>query len=299
MRPANVFIQYLKVVVTTSVFHTAAHTPSKYEEISHERNRKKMNFVPAFLVVALIFISVTWVQSLEQYCDTSLPEVREFAMVAMKKCNSNIKKCYEDHQGKPVENLYCKGMEILVKCAYREGQAFANNYPCRSQVLDRWLFVSYQYALIGKRLGMCTYDADFQSKLDNLKTKFDSWSNLYDVPAYVNKNVIYATSSGNAEKACARAIHDECAERLVATNPDLCSSVVDFVGCYNGKVGVKPPSVPAECVVNNIPRVPTISTTFNDLIQAFSTYLIGVYQADQARMCQVHESDLEGDCYAD
>ncbi len=117
--------------------------------------------------------------------------------------------------------------------------------------------------------------------------------------AATNDLNVFLDTLGNAEKACARAIHDECAERLVATNPDLCSSVVDFVGCYNGKVGVKPPSVPAECVVNNIPRVPTISTTFNDLIQAFSTYLIGVYQADQARMCQVHESDLEGDCYAD
>lgn len=98
-------------------------------------------------------------------------------------------------------------------------------------------------------------------------------------------------------RTCAYDIHENCAKKLVAETPehDLCSSVFKFVECYQNRVGVDPPVVPASCKGH----VPDISTTFNDVIQFFSNYLVNLYIEDQAIMCKVHQGDLEGDCLDD
>lgn len=101
-----------------------------------------------------------------------------------------------------------------------------------------------------------------------------------------------------ADKTCARAIHDKCAKRLVGKirdNPnvpdDLCTGVKGFVTCYN-EMEQSPPA-------SNCSRVPDITKKFNDLIKEFSNYLIDEYRAaNNTKMCEVDAGSLEGDCYA-
>ncbi|KAL9975680.1 hypothetical protein ACROYT_G012867 [Oculina patagonica] len=142
-------------------------------------------------------------------CDASDAYIKQEAMNAMKRCNSRIKDCYDDHDDDEhdKETLYCHGMKIL-------------------------------YALIGTLLGLCTYD-DFQENLDHLKQKTDN------VPEFKDKNIFYTNIPDNSAKSCARQIHDQCTPYLVARNPDgdLCSSVKEFLLCYKDKVT----NVPAGC----------------------------------------------------
>lgn len=74
-----------------------------------------MNFPPAFLVAAFVLFIANCVQS-ENDCEISDSEARAKATDAMKNCNSNIKNCYDTHQGKDVEKLYCKGMMVRILC---------------------------------------------------------------------------------------------------------------------------------------------------------------------------------------
>lgn len=95
----------------------------------------------------------------------------------------------------------------------------------------------------------------------------------------------------DVDKECARDIHKKCAERLVEPNPNLCTSVSNFVDCYGNFIGGLSP-LPSSC----IGPVPEITNKFNTVIQEFSTYLIKLYKHDPERMCQVDERVLEGDC---
>ena len=95
----------------------------------------------------------------------------------------------------------------------------------------------------------------------------------------------------DVDKQCTQDLHKICAERLVAPNPNLCTSVSNFVECYGNFIGGQSP-LPASC----IGPVPEITNKFNTVIQQFSTFLINLYKHDPEMMCQVDEKVLEGDC---
>lgn len=74
-----------------------------------------MNFSLVFLVAILVLFMADGAKS-ENDCEISDSEAIEAATNAMKNCNSNIKHCFDAHEGKTVEKLYCKGMMVRFLC---------------------------------------------------------------------------------------------------------------------------------------------------------------------------------------
>lgn len=74
-----------------------------------------MNSPTAFLVAVLILFTVSCVKS-DNECEISDSDATIATTNAMKKCNSNIKHCFDFHKGKAVEKLYCKGMMVRLLC---------------------------------------------------------------------------------------------------------------------------------------------------------------------------------------
>lgn len=80
-----------------------------------------MNSPTAFLVTVLILFTASCVKS-ENECEISDSDAVKATTNAMKKCNSNIKHCFDFHQDKAVAKLYCKGM--MVRFLYPLSVAF-------------------------------------------------------------------------------------------------------------------------------------------------------------------------------
>lgn len=74
-----------------------------------------MAFLPAFIVVTLVLSMANWAQIAAVYCHET-EERKTEAMNAMRICNSRIKYCYDEHDKKPVKDLYCYGMKVRFKC---------------------------------------------------------------------------------------------------------------------------------------------------------------------------------------
>lgn len=96
--------------------------------------------------------------------------------------------------------------------------------------------------------------------------------------------------------ACARRIHGQCARNLVEET-DLCNGVSKFLSCYNDKVLRRFPDNDGQC--KSLQQAPEISQKFNNLIQAFSTDLIGKYRnsLDHEKMCHVDSTVVDIDAY--
>ena len=76
-----------------------------------------MNLHLAFLVAVLVLFTANCVQSEDVDCEIYDSDVIEAANnAAMKKCNSNIKSCFNHHKEKDVETLYCRGMMVRFLC---------------------------------------------------------------------------------------------------------------------------------------------------------------------------------------
>ena len=75
-----------------------------------------MNFLLTFLVAILVLFMANCEES-ENECEISDSEAIKAATDAMKNCNSNIKHCFDVHEGKGVEKLYCKGMMVRLLCS--------------------------------------------------------------------------------------------------------------------------------------------------------------------------------------
>lgn len=76
---------------------------------------EKMNFPLTFLVAILVLFMANCAES-ENDCKISDSEAIKAATDAMKNCNSNIKHCFDVHEGKGVAKLYCKGMMVRFLC---------------------------------------------------------------------------------------------------------------------------------------------------------------------------------------
>lgn len=98
----------------------------------------------------------------------------------------------------------------------------------------------------------------------------------------------------DGDKDCARDIHMKCAVSLVKAETDLCSSVSNFVTCYDNFIKGSSP-LPSTCTGTEVPE---ITKQFDEVIDYFSKYLIGLYEEDPQSMCQVAADVLEGDCMA-
>ena len=75
-----------------------------------------MIFRLAFLVAILVLFMANCAES-ESDCEISDSEAIKEAMDAMKNCNSNIKHCFDVHEGKSVEKRYCRGMMVRFLCS--------------------------------------------------------------------------------------------------------------------------------------------------------------------------------------
>ena len=137
--------------------------------------------------------------------------------------------------------------------------------------------------------------------MDVQNTLVDKISSYLGKTSSESNPYIFLVNLGDQERTCAKDIHENCAKELVAKTPehDLCSSVLKFVECYQNRVGVQPAVLPASCKGHHV--APEISRTFNEVIQYFSNYLVGLYRDDDQAsvMCKVHQGDLEGDCLVD
>ncbi|KAJ7337081.1 hypothetical protein OS493_009933 [Desmophyllum pertusum] len=240
-----------------------------------------MNLISAYLVIAVVLFSTSWVQS------SPCSAYRELAaQEAMKKCNIKIKRCYLLHQDVVPEKLYCKGMMALLKCAYRERK----DLGCRSAAFDRWMFVVLQYVAMGmpKWLGICTAYAK-----ENEKQKVD------ELIAKVENNAKFAgkgitnINPGQDEIECACEIHRTCLKIMVKGSAEgkinLCKDVEEFLKCYQDEIGR-----PRQCVV------PYISKKFNQIIQVASggsEGLITEYEQNPQQFCFADDSEPESeDC---
>lgn len=76
---------------------------------------EKMNLPLAFLVAAVVLFTANCDES-ENDCEISDSQAIEAATEAMKNCNSNIKHCFDVHEGKGVAKLYCRGMMVRFLC---------------------------------------------------------------------------------------------------------------------------------------------------------------------------------------
>jgi len=249
-----------------------------------------MNSPTAFLVAVLILFIVSCVKS-DKECEISDSDAIIATTNAMKKCNSNIKHCFDFHQGKAVEKLYCRGMMKLIRCVYKEAKDFAEKYDCRSRVLERWVFVVLQYCIMGSRLDICqgenSYTAKENEHLKELADKFDTKERFKGIREFSVRNTIIP----DEDKECARNIHTECAEKLVKAGTSLCANVNNFVTCYDNFIGGSTP-LPPSCT-----KSPEITKEFAEVIDLFSKYLINLYEADtQHNMCKVDDKVLDGDC---
>jgi len=249
-----------------------------------------MNLPLAFLVAAVVLFTANCEES-ENDCEISDSQAIEAATEAMKNCNSNIKHCFDVHEGKGVAKLYCRGMMKLIRCAYKENKTFTQNYKCRSPVLYKWVFVVLQYCTMGSHLGICTgensYSVEEKEHLQKLADQYDKR------PRY-KKNSIRDMIIPDGEKECARDIHMKCAESLVKAETNLCMSVNNFVTCYDSLIMGSIP-LPSTCTG---PEIPAITKQFDKVIDHFSKYLIDLYEEDPHSMCQVDTKVLQGDCMA-
>ena len=98
----------------------------------------------------------------------------------------------------------------------------------------------------------------------------------------------------DGDKNCARDIHIKCAVSLVKADTDLCSSVSNFVTCYDNFIDSSSP-LPSTCIGTEVPE---ITKQFDKVIDHFSKDLISLYEEDRQSMCQVATDVLEGDCMA-
>lgn len=247
-----------------------------------------MNFSLVFLVAILVLFMADGAES-ENDCEISDSEAIEAATNAMKNCNSNIKHCFDAHEGKDVEKLYCKGMMKLITCAFNEFKKFSEDHNCRSPVLYKWVYVVLQYCTMGSRLGICiganSYSNQEKQRLANLAEKYD------DRPKY-KENSVGDVIIPDGDKECARDIHIQCAASLVRADTNLCSSVNNFVTCYDNFINGSVP-LPSTCIG---PEIPGITKQFDKVIDHFSKYLIRLYQENPQSMCQVATEVLDGDC---
>jgi len=219
--------------------------------------------------------------------------IRDASFAAMKRCNSRIKNYYDTHLSEDLRTNYCDGMQFLANCAKEELQKFKQTYGCTSDVLQKWLFVSLQYYVIGdpQHLGICNYNTEpLRNLVDN--------SCFGSQPNYQERK-ISGVLIPEREKLCAKRIHAHCAKPLVEDS-DLCNGVNEFVDCYENIVDnfseqreeVDTLEVPCARVTT----APGISKKFRFLISAFSRYLIERYRGDAslaAKMCHVDPDDLD------
>ena len=97
----------------------------------------------------------------------------------------------------------------------------------------------------------------------------------------------------DGDKDCARDIHTKCAESLVSAETNLCDNVNNFVKCYDNFIAGPTPLPTPTCTGLGVPE---IIEKFDTVIDLFSKFLIKLYRANpEERMCQVDETDLDGD----
>ena len=77
---------------------------------------EKMNFLLAFPVAIFVILFTANCADSEKDCSISDSDTIKAATDAMKNCNSNIKHCFDAHEGKSVAKLYCKGMMVRFLC---------------------------------------------------------------------------------------------------------------------------------------------------------------------------------------
>ena len=77
---------------------------------------EKMNFLLAFPVAILVILFTANCAFSVNDCKISDSDAIKAATDAMKNCNSNIKHCFDAHEGKGVAKLYCRGMMVRFLC---------------------------------------------------------------------------------------------------------------------------------------------------------------------------------------
>ena len=89
---------------------------------------EKMNFLLAFPVAIFVILFTANRADSENDCPKFDSDTIKAATDAMKNCNSNIKHCFDAHEGKGVEKLYCRGMMVRFLCLLSAALIFEHSF---------------------------------------------------------------------------------------------------------------------------------------------------------------------------